>query len=326
MAVILRRMTHFRAAEIERLSRLASEAWPAQNDRPHPHVLAPELADQNLQEDVRQSALAYFETHQIAWWLSNAERSERAALEFDRKFPTGHLNSSQVACVNHLEPARNDEEMALAVAQRMAPTVAAVRDTGEGGYVAFEWIGDKNYLGERGARTRGANITSLDAMMRVTLADETLALLLVEWKYLESYGAEDIGISKSGTDRVTTYRDLIEAEDSPFVPGEAGRLFYEPYYQLMRQTLLASQYVADTKTPESTWIHLHVIPRGNEALRRRIKKAAPLLLGATLEETWRSTLKAPERYRIVAPSELFDGTPPPAWQSWRRFLDVRYGT
>jgi hypothetical protein len=60
------------------------------------------------------------------------------------KLPTGHLNSSQVACVNHLEPARVDGEIALAVARNVEPRVVEVRDTGVNGYVSFEWIGSRS--------------------------------------------------------------------------------------------------------------------------------------------------------------------------------------
>jgi hypothetical protein len=71
---------------------------------------------------------------------------------------------------------------------RIEPRVLEVRNTGEGGYVSFEWIGESNYLNEPRGYVRGENVTSLDALMRVMLDDETLALLVIEWKYLESYG------------------------------------------------------------------------------------------------------------------------------------------
>jgi hypothetical protein len=197
--------------------------------------------------------------------------------------------------------------MALIVARNLEPRVVSVRDTGEGGYVAFEWIGKKSYLNEPGARVRGANVTLLDALMRVTLDGGALALLVIEWKYLESYGALSVETSLSGTDRVAVYRALIEAGDSPVLPGDPKRLFYEPYYQLARQTLLAARAVAEAETAETEWLHVHVIPEGNVTLRQRVKKAAPLLRGDTLEETWRSALKVPERYRIVTPSAIVRG-------------------
>jgi hypothetical protein len=55
----------------------------------------------------------------------------------------------------------------------------------DGGFLAYEWIGEKNYLRERG-QTRGANRTSLDALM-VAEAEGQRLLLLIEWKYTEDY-------------------------------------------------------------------------------------------------------------------------------------------
>jgi len=103
------------------------------------------------------------------------------------------------------------------------------------------WIGDKSYLNERGGRTRGAKLTSIDAIMRVTLDDDTPMLILIEWKYTETYETgREMRYADDGTDRVERYQKLIEAEDSPLQPGAPDRLFYEPYEQLMRQTLLAA--------------------------------------------------------------------------------------
>jgi len=162
--------------------------------------------------------------------------------------------------------------------------------------------------------------------MRVTLDDKTFALLVIEWKYLESYGGKSVTRSLSGTDRVAIYRALIEAADSPIASGEPRRLFYEPYYQLARQTLLAARAVADPDTPESEWLHVDVIPEPNVALRHRVKSAAPLLSGNTLEETWRSALKAPERYRVLGQSAVVPVDAPGKWRGWRRFLRARYLT
>jgi hypothetical protein len=145
----------FRQDELQRLEELAISKWPSQADRRYPHVLAPELVLENLLEDVWASALAYFDKHDIAWWLSDDERTEREQLGITHRLPTGHLNSSQVAYVNHLEPARVDADVVLAVARNLEPRVAEVRDTGEGGYVVrvIESRGERRQLA--GARLCG---------------------------------------------------------------------------------------------------------------------------------------------------------------------------
>jgi hypothetical protein len=82
---------------------------------------------------------------------------------------------------------------------------------------------------------------------------------LVEWKYTEFYAREDQYICE----RAQVYDDLITAEDSPFKQIEPRALYYEPFYQLMRQTLLGWQISkhddhrctsmsCPSKTPSST--------------------------------------------------------------------------
>jgi hypothetical protein len=134
---------------------------------------------------VRETALAYFTRHRIKWWTSRWDVG-RPKLQ-GVGLPTGHLNSSQVACVNHLEPARVDRELARRVARNVGVTFVDVQPVEDGGFVAYEWIGKDNYLDEPGARVRGANITSLDGLMYAERGDGTRVLIVIEWKYLESY-------------------------------------------------------------------------------------------------------------------------------------------
>jgi hypothetical protein len=103
----------------------------------------------NLWAGIRDDAKHYFSTNRIAWWKGS---------EAD---PTGHLLSSQVACVNHLYWLRQRRDLATAVLKGIEPTIcdALPIDTG---YVAFEYIGSRQYLKEP-AFTRGANCTSVDA-------------------------------------------------------------------------------------------------------------------------------------------------------------------
>ena len=45
----------------------------------------------NLWAGVRDDAIQYFEENRISWWMGD-----------NKNEPTGHLLSSQVACINHL--------------------------------------------------------------------------------------------------------------------------------------------------------------------------------------------------------------------------------
>lgn len=300
--------------EVARLRQMAREGWQVDS-----HVLPYELASETLHASIRESALAYFERHRIKWWTS---RWDQRTNEMEAR-PTGHLNSSQVACVNHLEPARVDRNVAARVVANIAPSLAPVEV--DDGFVDYEWIGLANYLGELGPRVRGANITSLDAVM-CGERDGERVLLVLEWKYLESYGGESVARSARGTDRVATYMKLLDDPDCPIVAGAHARLSYEPYYQLMRQTLLAWQMVTHREFGASDWLHVHVVPELNAALRRRTK-AAPDLAGASMAEAWRSVLKQPERYLLMTPSELLAGVGIDGdWAEWRGWIAERYRT
>jgi hypothetical protein len=304
----------YQSDELKRLRRYAEEQWQLSG-----HVLPYEQAAETLHESVRATALDYFKRHEIKWWTSKWDARTK---EMEPR-PTGHLNSSQVACVNHLEPARIDARVAQQVISNVDESLAPVRV--DDGYVDYEWIGRGDYLGERGSRTRGANITSLDALM-CGERDGQRILLVFEWKYLEAYGPDPVATSRRGTDRIATYMPLLDDSECPIVLGAHGRLFYEPYYQLMRQTLLAWQMVKHKEFRASDWLHIHVVPELNLALRRR-GKGAPELAGASMAEAWRSVLKRPEGYRLMTPHELLVGVGRHGrWADWRSWLGERYLT
>jgi hypothetical protein len=300
----------FQESEKSRLRAYAAAQWSIDS-----HVLPPELAAENLYEGIRASALEYFERHGIAWWVSKWDARSSAL----GGLPTGHLNSSQVACVNHLEPARVDAMVAAQVIQNIEPGLVPVPLTD--GFVEYEWIGRSSYLSEKGARVRGANVTSLDAIM--VGEGSGRVLVAIEWKYLEKYGSESVARSRRGTDRVATYRPLLEDPECPIKVEDVEWLFYEPFYQLMRQTLLAWQMVKHGEFHADDWIHLHIIPEQNLALRG--SRSATMLIGESMAEKWRSVLKDPSRYRVVTPGDLVSGVGAAgSGVDWRRWMDVRY--
>jgi hypothetical protein len=311
----------FRTEELERLKTLGRTCWHIKS-----HVLPYELAPQNLHVSIREDVLEYFARNGIKWWLSESEAKTRALSPQARAHPTGHLNSSQVACVNHLDPARHDSSLALRLAQQVEDDVVEVLPVEDGGFVAYEWIGTRSYLGERGSRTRGANITSLDALMLARRASGKTCLLVFEWKYLETYGSESVAISRRGTNRVATYAPLLAAPDCPVRVQEPAWLFYEPYYQLMRQTLLAWQMTKAREFGASEWIHAHIVPEGNVALRNRVDGCAPDLKGVTMADAWRSVLRERGRYRLFSPAGIVPSEVPQQWQAWRTWLKDRYLT
>jgi len=57
----------------------------------------------NLWDEVREDAIDYFARNHISWWRG-ADRN-----------PTGHIVSSQVACINHLYVLRQRQDLAKAI-------------------------------------------------------------------------------------------------------------------------------------------------------------------------------------------------------------------
>jgi hypothetical protein len=310
----------FQSRQKKRLAAYALERYGVKG-----HVLPYEHVAEMLHASYREETLAYFARHKIKWWSSKYDVGRPPLGPDDVGAPTGHLNSSQVAAVNHLEPARLDEAVARAVLANVDDALVEPLAVEDGGFVAYEWIGDENYLKEPGARTRGAQVTSLDALVCARRRDGQRVLVILEWKYLESYDPESRATSSRGTDRVAIYRPLLDRPDCPIAIADPAHLFYDPYEQLMRQTLLAWQMVEHGEFGASDWIHVHVIPEENIALRHR-RGAAPDLIGATMGEAWQSVLKEPARYRLVTATDLLAGVGGGRWSEWREWLKERYET
>lgn len=263
---------------------------------------------------LHERAVAFFKERRIVWW--GARGPSRSAV------------ASQVACVNHLEPARLDRGLALALARNIVPGAVDVLPV-EGGFLTYEWIGHENYLGERGWTTegRGRNATALDALMVIALPDATRVLVGIEWKTSEIYPIGlSVATSRKGTSRVEMYRALLEDPGCPIRLGEHARLFYEPFYGLMRQTLLLWQMGRHAEFGASTWMHVQVVPEANQELRTRI--TSPGLAGPeSMSAAWQAVLARPEQYRTMTPGDVVADLPlGTEWTDWRRWLRDRYRT
>lgn len=248
----------------------------------------------NIWAGVREDAIDYFRRNGIPFWDSGNE-------------PTGHLLSSQIACVNHLYFVRQRQDIATAILKGIDKTVktALVLDNGkDSGYVDFEVVGSTNYLGEK-LHTRGANSTSVDAVMLAELDNGKRKLFFIEWKYVETYGKTSKAEGDSGQTRIKTYSPLLNHPESPLKLSNIEGLFTEPYYQLTRQTLLAHEMTKAKEYGADTYLHLHVIPKDNKELKE-VNTTSGKLAGTTLEETWKNVLKSPELYIAVDPKDLLE--------------------
>lgn len=262
----------------------------------------------NLWSGIREDALAYHSVNKIKWWSTGDE-------------PTGHLLSSQIACINHLYCLRQRQDLATAVLQTIAPTIqkAGVIDTG---FVEFEKVG-KQKLGKERLSTRGANCTSIDAMM---LGEDTRGrktLFIIEWKYTETYSGESKLKGASGKRRMAAYKELLEDSSSPIRSSFVKELYYEPFYQLMRQSLLAWQMTARREYGAQDWVHVHVIPNDNKELRET--KTSPRLPGKNITEAWKAVLKQPEKYVAIDPKQFLNPISKcPDTKAIMSYLEKRY--
>jgi hypothetical protein len=293
--------------------------------RDHPHAaghggsayrLTPEHALLNLAPSIREAARDYFARHGITW--------HRHA---------NHGLSSQVCCLNFLMPLATRPDLlskvigrALGIAPpQMLPVEIGAFD--QPWFVGFEWIGEVDYLHEApaaGRRTRGANATSADAIVRFRHEGRVEALL-IEWKYTETYGAP---IPPAGNDtRVVRYKDLAFAPHGPIRadlgPGLTD-FFWEPFYQMLRQQMLATGMQRAAELEAEAVRVLHISPMGNRALH---KVTAPALrrFGDDAFEAFGAVLTDPSAFVGRGIEQVFGSriaaTPDDPWSA---YLTDRY--
>lgn len=276
--------------------------------KPYPFVLNNNL--NNLYAPFGAAILEYFSKNSIAWWNG---------------YLTSHTLSSQVACLNHLFPIRNDKSAVLSILSNINPDIVDVltinSDEFSPAYIQFESVSDIDHLNEK-TSTRGSNCTSVDALMLGVHKDGRRILLPIEWKYVEAYGNENKAVGDPGKTRKSRYENLIDHSEQ--LHSTSHDIYYfEPFYQLMRQTLWAEQMISNKATETvkaDDYIHIHVIPSENHELLKKIYPCS----NNDLEGTWRSCLKDQNKYRIISPRDLFSSISSNQYHLLTQYLEKRY--
>jgi hypothetical protein len=257
----------------------------------------------NIWSGIVDDAIVYFIANKIPWWKAKGETSPNDE-------PSCHLLSSQVACINHLYYLRQRQDLATSVLRNIDRRIISVEKIDDpdvsSGYVTFEIIGAKNYLNEF-SHTRGTLSTSIDAVMVGKKENGKNILFSIEWKYTEFY--EEKNVHKDNHDKM--YKLLLDEEDCPIkskivADNNYDALYYDPFFQLMRQTLLSWKMVKAEEYNCDEYIHVHVIPEENKILRLAVT-SPKLPLNVVAEgmcETWRNLLKEPHRYIVIDPKDL----------------------
>jgi len=327
----------FRDSEKERYRKLkpklfSPEAQPAGNYRGRSRFfcLADEHSSENLYVGIRKPAIQYFKARNITW---------HDGLE-KRRVPSNHLCCSQSCCINFLYPMTTKPRMLAGVFQHFYPELAEplIIDedlplpNGSFPYVAFEWIGVRDYLGEtkrKGSeRTRGANFTSADFVFRFRRKDGKTQIVLGEWKYTEEYRRLDKGIKA----RKQNYNLAFNRHGGVFKQrGEDlyGALFFDPFYQLMRLQLLAQEMELSREMDADVVSVLHICPEANREFRERVTSPylANTFPGKGTLEIWKE-LVPQNKFKSISVEDLLNTilrrTKTDDWE-WADYLKVRYG-
>ncbi len=282
------------------------------NSAEYPYVLREEHRKENLYTDIADSAIKYFKENRIVWWRGKDG------------LPTNHTLSSQVACLNHLFWIRDNQKAATSVLKQIDKDFVTIKfpnsDLNSENYVEFELNGyDKsqgNLLGEKGS-ARGANTTSIDAAM-LAMKDNKIILIFIEWKYVEHYHRRIDALKAEPKYEVQkkTYKNLLLSDDSPIILDKIRnklnldfdlayqKFSVEPFYQLMRQTLLAWRLSCVKRYGAEDYLHIHVIPKDNKKLL--LCKTSPEITEgySDIRSAWAAQLKNPAKYIHMDPSEL----------------------
>lgn len=276
--------------------------------------------EKNIFKPIRKDVIEYFSGNKISWWGGVK--------------PTGHVLSSQIACINHLFYIRNDKETVIQMIKNLSSNFTDVleipTDKYNPAYIQFEAVSDNDYLNE-GEPTRGNNCTSIDAFVYAQHRDGSKWIIPIEWKYTEHYdnqnkaieGYQIDSINCKGEIRKRRYTQLID-NSSQLESVDHTCYYFEPFYQLMRQTLWAEQLVKnrDRETIKAdNYLHVHVIPAENADLLHKTYKCS----GEDMETTWRSHLKDKSKYLIISPENLLsDSLNNLQYSELRNYLMTRY--
>lgn len=273
----------------------------------------------NLYEPVMSEVIEYFKMNKVSWW-GGAK-------------PTGHVLSSQIACLNHFFPIRGDKSTVLRILQNISSDFVDVlkieTDDFLPTFIQFEAISDKDLLNEENL-SRGSNCTSVDALIYAIHRNGSKWLIPIEWKYTEYYNNENKAtegynkdpINCSGNVRKERYTQLIN-NSKQLKNTDHYCYYFEPFYQLMRQTLWAEQMIAhkdEERIKADYFLHVHVIPQGNTDLLEKKYKCS----GKGMEETWRDHLCDRSKYLIITPEKLMSGLDEGKYSDLIEYLKVRY--
>jgi hypothetical protein len=154
-------------------------------------------------------------------------------------------------------------------------------------------------------------------------------IVLIEWKYTESYSPTPLMIAASGTDRRNIYKHLFVSDDCPInkqILPSFDSLFYEPFYQLMRQQFLASEMEKAHELGADFVSLLHIAPAHNLDFRRITSRELENL-GESATDVWKKLVVSEGKFLSLSTEQLFGGWTAdnlPTMKSWVEYIHARY--
>jgi hypothetical protein len=227
--------------------------------------------------------------------------------------------------LNHLFALREDKQAVLSLLKSVSgdfTDVYKISTDDNPAYIQFESVSKKDHLNEGEPLSRGSNCTSIDALIYAKHEDGTKWLIPIEWKYTESYSNQNKATGAKGAVRTNRYTDLIN-KSNQLKSEDHFCYYFEPFYQLMRQTLWAEQMVKhkeEETIKADNYLHLHIIPSENKELLTKTYQCS----GLDMESTWRSHLKDNAKYIIISPEAFLQNIDKEEYKGLIDYLKVRY--
>lgn len=330
-------LTDFQKTETRRQAEFKRKKWPSMKDgvyskRPgyhYPHILPAEHREKNFYLPIYGDVLEYL-------------KSARIAIHTEAH----NLRSSQVCCFNFLFPLKKDLDKATQIFSSALLRLKQVL------CIEFEYTGPDDsattWLGEPPGGKPGQNRTSIDAAVWWEDQDGHKRLTFIEWKYTESeFGACGGYLAKGNKERDKCLQLKVQSvqpeQECYLATGKNSRTsrhywehlaeagislkrwgnrpgcpFRGPFYQLMRQYLLAAYCRAIMSEVHD--VDLVVITfQGNHDLLH-----VPLdlnHLGEDVVSAWNRLLAAAPPLRLVFVEDMLANAPN---DEWRAYIRERY--
>lgn len=330
---------NFRNQEKQRYEKLkpvlfSKEAQPSgkYKSRNYPFCLADGYSHENLHESFRDDAIEYFKFRDIPWHDGHKDSGGNKNV-----LPSNHLCCSQTMCVNTLFPMALDKKLLERVFRiyfpEMKKALPITNDKpfpdGSIPYISFEFVGDTHFEGEKGWPQRGANCTSLDFALLFERYDGKKQLVLGEWKYTEEYKSHKLPPKdKINQTRFSTYhKDYGKWRKSNSNAPSYKNYFVEPFYQLMRQSVLAHKMESGNELDADVVVHLHISPKANEDFSDAFTSSTFAKKGNTVLEAWKCTAQKHKFMSVHSESLLttIEQVAGRKYKDWSKWLLKRYG-